>query len=79
MMNPNNIPRMRTIKEAIAEIKQIDDRSAINEWRLRQLVISGAIPSKMAGKKYLVNLNDVFQYFTEEKNEDKSIYTPVDD
>ena len=34
---PINIPRMRTVKEAAAEIKQLDAHSALTEWRIREL------------------------------------------
>lgn len=31
----NRIPRMRTVKEAATEIKQIDPNTAMTEWHIR--------------------------------------------
>ena len=59
---PINIPRMRTVKEAAAEIKQLDAHSALTEWRIRELALSGVLPRVQAGKKLLINLDTVFEY-----------------
>lgn len=54
--------RMRTIKEAIAEIKTADPRSSLTEWALRQLIINGKIPYVTVGNKYLLNLDILEAY-----------------
>ena len=59
---PINIPRMRTVKEAAAEIKQLDSGTALTEWRIRELALSGVLPRVQAGKKLLINLDTLFAY-----------------
>ncbi len=54
--------RMRTITEAVAEIRAADPRTAFTEHALRRLIISGEIPHIMAGRKYLINLDALFEY-----------------
>lgn len=56
------IPRMRTVKEAAAEIKQLDAHTAMTEWRIRELALSGVLPRVQAGKKMLINLDTLFEY-----------------
>lgn len=58
----NRIPRMRTIKEAATEIKQIDPNTAMTEWHIRQLALQGVLPRVQAGKKLLINLDTLFEY-----------------
>lgn len=60
--NNRQIPRMRTVKEAAAEIKQLDAHSALTEWRIRELALSGVLPRVQAGKKLLINLDTLFEY-----------------
>lgn len=56
--------RMRTIKEAAAELREMDEKTAITEYRLRQLVLSGAVPSFQAGNKYLLNMDLLIEYIS---------------
>ena len=62
--NTDNIklPRMRTIKEAAAEIKAIDSGTAITEYHIRQLALSGVLPRVKAGRKFLINLDLLIEY-----------------
>lgn len=62
MENNRKIPRMRTVKEAAAEIRQLDAHSALTEWRIRELALSGVLPRVQAGKKLLINLDTLFAY-----------------
>ena len=39
------IPRMRTVKEAAAEIKQLDEHTAMTEWRIRELPLRAYFPA----------------------------------
>ena len=55
--------RMRTIKEAAAELRAMDAKTAITETHIRRLVLSGEVPSFKAGKKYLLNMDALLQYF----------------
>lgn len=61
-MNTPNIPRMRTIKEAIQELRAIDSHTAITEYHIRQLALSGVIPRVQAGRKVLINLDTLIEY-----------------
>lgn len=56
--------RIRTISQAFREIKEDDPQTAVTEYRLRQLVIDGVIPSTKSGSKYLIDLDKVKAYFT---------------
>lgn len=56
------LPRMRTIKEAVAEIKALDSNTAVTVYHIRQQVLSGAIPCVNVGNKRLVNLDTVIEY-----------------
>ena len=58
---------MRTIKEAAEEIKLTDPQSAIKEYFIRDLVVSGQIPHIRAGRKILINLDKLFEYLQEGK------------
>ena len=47
--------RVRTIDEAIAELKAQDGKTALTRHALRQLIIKGDMPSVKVGRKYLIN------------------------
>lgn len=55
-------PRMRTIPQAYAELKAADPDTCFTEYALRQLVLSGQIPTVRAGRKFLINLDLLFEY-----------------
>ena len=55
--------RVRTIDAAYDEIKRLDPGTAISRTGLRRLVVSGTVPSVRAGKKFLVDLDAVEQFF----------------
>lgn len=59
-----SIPRMRTIKEAIAELKEIDPGTAITEYRIRDLVNSGQIVHVKAGNKILINFDRFLEFLS---------------
>ena len=54
--------RMRTIREAFEYIATTDPETAITQYALRRLVISGEIPSVRIGNKYLVALEAIDEY-----------------
>jgi len=58
------LPRMRTIKEAAREIKELDEHTALTQWRIRELVLSGVLPAVRAGNKILLNLDTLFEYLS---------------
>lgn len=51
------MPRMRTIQEAAAELKQSDPNTAVTPYAIRQMVLKGTIPCVYAGKKRLINMD----------------------
>ena len=67
MTNLNNnqpqIPRMRTVHEAAVELKKLDANTAVTEYHIRRLVLDGVLPRLKAGKKYLINLDSLLEYF----------------
>ena len=54
--------RMRTIAEAIQEVKKADPQTAFTQTALRRMIKIGELPSFKAGTKYLVNLDILFDY-----------------
>lgn len=57
-----SIPRMRLLKEAAAEIKEMDPDSAVTPYYIRQLALEGKIKSVMAGRKRLINFDSLIEY-----------------
>ena len=55
--------RYRTIREAAAHYKEQDPGTAITEYRIRQLIVSGTVPSMKVGRKYLVTIEALEEYF----------------
>lgn len=49
--------RMRTIQQAASEIRESDPSTAVREYHIRQMVLSGELPSHKAGRKYLIDLD----------------------
>lgn len=58
------IPRMRTVADAVKELKALDENTAVTEYYVRQLAISGAIPRVKSGKKYLINLDSLIEHLS---------------
>lgn len=56
------MPRIRTIQEAAAELKQSDPNTAVTPYAIRQMVLNGTIPCIYAGKKRLINM-DILEGF----------------
>lgn len=56
------LPRMRTLKKAIEEIKELDPNTALNESQLRQMVKTGKIQKVTAGRHVLINLDLLIAY-----------------
>ncbi len=62
------IPRMRLLKEAAVEIKQLDPESAVTPYFIRQLALEGKVKSVKAGRKRLINFDDLLQYLALSQN-----------
>ena len=52
-----NIPRMRTIPEAMRDIQKIDPNTALTVTALRRMVNNGKIPYVSVASKRLINLD----------------------
>ena len=59
------IPRMRTVHEAAQELKAMDEHTAVTEYHIRQLALSGVLPRVKAGRKLLINLDTLIEYLTD--------------
>ena len=58
-------PHMRTIPEAAKELKKMDEHTAVTEYHIRQLALSGVLPRVKAGRKLLINLDTLIEYLTD--------------
>ena len=56
------IPRMRTVSDAVKELKVLDENTAVTEYYIRQLAVTGTIPRVKSGKKYLINLDSLIEH-----------------
>lgn len=56
--------RMRTINEAAKWVKETDPNTALTPTAIRRLVISGELPSRRAGNKYLLDLDSLERYMS---------------
>ncbi|NLL55856.1 MAG: DNA-binding protein [Clostridiales bacterium] len=54
--------RMRTIPEAFAEIKSLDEKSSLTQNAIRLLCKQGKIRFVMIGTKYLVDLDNLIEF-----------------
>lgn len=60
-MEEKTIPRMRTAAKIIAEIRTMDPDTDMTEYHIRQLVKDGTLKIVWAGRKALINLDDVLE------------------
>ena len=56
--------RIRTIHNAILEIKKFDPETDFTECALRELIKNGTIPSVPIGNRNLVNIDLLFDYLS---------------
>ena len=61
MEGTERIPRMRTAAKIVAEIKALDPDTEVTEFHIRKLAKSGVVPVVWAGRKALINLDDVLE------------------
>ena len=57
-----SIPKMRTLDNAIKEIKEVDPDTQLTRHALRRMMLNGTIPCVNLGRKRLVDLNLVWNY-----------------
>lgn len=55
------LPRMRTAKEAMLEIRALDPNTCITEHAVRVLVETYSLPVVMVGRKRLFNLDKLIE------------------
>lgn len=63
--NQLQLPRMRTVAEAAAEIKKLDPHTAMTPYHVRRLCLDGVLPTVRAGKKVLLNLDTLIEYMAD--------------
>ena len=56
-MAPTGIPRMRTVKRAIDELRKLDSGTDLTEKALRRMISDGTVPSVRVGTKRLINID----------------------
>jgi hypothetical protein len=62
--------RIRTLTETYNYIKESDSETAITPNALRRMVVSGQIPCIKAGKKYLIDIDLLFEHLKGTKPEE---------
>lgn len=55
--------RMRTVRQCADFFKEQDPDTCIGEWCIRKLVNEGKITVRYSGKKALINLDKLIEYF----------------
>ena len=65
----NNMPILRTIKDAHEEVLAKDSKSCLTLYRLRILVKTNQVRSIRCGRKILVDMNDLFRFLGGEKDD----------
>ncbi len=60
----SDLKKIRTIRDVIRELKSLDEHTALTENALRTLVKNQQIRSVKIGKKYLLTLQDVLDFFS---------------
>ena len=58
------LPRLRRIHDALKEIKKFDKDTCLTFNMLKQLMIQGKLTMFKYGNAYVVNLDELYQYFT---------------
>ena len=61
--------KIRTIPEAVKELREQDPKSCVGYWTIRNLIDAGTLPAIKAGKKYLVDLDRLETLFVGEEKE----------
>ncbi len=57
------LPRMRTIPATHKLLKEIDPQTEVSQHFIRQLVLQGLVKYCMTGNKYLINFDNLMDYF----------------
>ena len=73
MEDTRKTPRMRTVKQAIQEIKNEDNNTALTEKALRRMIFDGRIPTVSVGRKTLINMDLLLAKLSGESYNDSAI------
>lgn len=57
-------PKMRTIKQAIKEIKEYDSKTAFTERALRRLIEENKIVPTRIGNRNLIDMDQLYDYLS---------------
>ncbi len=60
----NNMPRLRTLPQAMEEIKKADPDTAMTMRALRRMVNTGELPTIHIESKRLINMALLFDYLS---------------
>lgn len=63
------IPRLRKQERVMDEIKKIDKNSAITKYLIERLCQEGKITRIKYGNAWLINLDELFDYFRIKEND----------
>lgn len=58
------MPRMRLVKDALAQLKKDDPDTDVTLYALRTIVKSGVVPTVRLGRKVLINYDSLLEYFS---------------
>ena len=61
-MEQTTLKKMRTIKQALSFIKELDPDSVISEWWIRKLVETNQVDYFKSGNKTYIDLDDLINY-----------------
>ena len=62
----NTLPKMRTVAEIAAIVKQADSDTHITESTIRRFIRDGTLPCVRAGKKVLISLEVFYRFLNGE-------------
>ncbi len=68
-MAENKLPRFRTIKQCLVEIKRMDEGSQLSEWFIRSLCRNHRVQYIASGNKSLVNFDNLLAYLCGDQGE----------
>ena len=58
------LPRMRTLDETMELLREIDPNTSISKYYIRQLALSGKIPTREIGRRRLINVDALIEYLS---------------
>lgn len=59
------IPRIRTSREALAEVKRLDPRTSLKLHHIQRLMKSGKVQTVRSGNRIFVNLDSLIEYLVQ--------------